>query len=159
MKLRPSSYSLIAIMVIALAFIVSSLRLEYFESKLLPLLFGSAVFILAAVELSRELGTKAKPGNEVGGGNEAEAGAEAGVGARSYLIAGGWIVGFLVGISLFGFVIAIALFIFSYMKTHGTRWLVAIIFAVITTAVLYGVFDVLLGVDLYQGLIFLRLGY
>ncbi|MFC2008347.1 tripartite tricarboxylate transporter TctB family protein [Chloroflexota bacterium] len=159
MKLRPSSYSLIAIMVIALAFIVSALRLEYFESKLLPLLFGSAVLILAAVELGQELRARAKPGDEVIAGEEAGTTTEAGVGARSYLIAGGWIVGFFLGILMFGFVIGIVLFVFSYMKTHGTRWLVAAIFAVVTTAVLYGVFDFLLGVDLYQGLIFRWLSY
>ena len=70
MKLKPSSYALIAIIIIALAFIISSLRLEYFESKLLPLLFGGAVLILAAVELVQELGARAKVGSQVTAGEE-----------------------------------------------------------------------------------------
>ena len=154
MKLKPSSYALIAIIIIALAFIISSLRLEYFESKLLPLLFGGAVLILAAVELVQELGARAKVGSQVTAGEEGDATGEAVVGARNYLIAGGWIVGFFLGILMFGFVIGIFLFVFSYMKTHGTRWVVAALFAVVSTAVLYGGFDYLLGVDLYPGLVF-----
>jgi hypothetical protein len=159
MKVKPSAYSLMAVMVICLLFIGLSLPMEYPSSKLLPLIFGSVGFLLAAMELGKELTAKAKPANEVPTGDEADAMAEVKVGASSYLVAGAWIVGFFLGIWLLGFVIAIPLFIFSYMVTRGTRWFVAVIFAVTVPALIYWVIDAVPGADLYQGLVLRWLGF
>ena len=52
---------------------------------------------------------------------------------------------------LLGFMVAIPLFLLSYLKAHGTKWRLAIIFAVLTTATIYGVFILALDVNLYQG--------
>ncbi|MFC2008328.1 tripartite tricarboxylate transporter TctB family protein [Chloroflexota bacterium] len=159
MKVKPSSYSLVAVMVICLLFIGLSLPMEYLTSKLLPLIFGSVGFLLAAIELGKDLTAKGKPASEVPTGDEADAMAEVKVGVSSYLGAVAWIVGFFLGILLLGFVIAIPLFIFSYMVTRGTRWFVALIFAVTTPALIYLVIDAVPGADLYQGLAFRWLGY
>jgi len=68
-------------------------------------------------------------------------------------------VGFFVAIYLLGFIIAIPLFILAYMKAHGTRWLAAITFAILTPTIIYGIFELALGVVLYRGLLFAWLGY
>ncbi|MFC2002830.1 tripartite tricarboxylate transporter TctB family protein [Chloroflexota bacterium] len=153
MKLRGDSYVLIAIMVISLVIIGFSLRMEYFATKLVPVVIGSAVFILAAIGLWRESSAGRKLRATV---IEDETGSEeqaTGVGHR-YLINGAWLVGFVLAIYLLGSVIAISLFVLFYMKWLGTRWFVAITSAVITTAIMYGGFEFAVNIELYRGLIF-----
>ena len=60
----------------------------------------------------------------------------------------------LAGIYLLGFLIAVPLLVFTYMKQHGTSWLLTIIFTVIVPALVYSIFELLLRIDLYQGLLF-----
>ena len=153
MKIKGSSYFFMVIMVIMLVVIGLSLRMEYFESKLLPLVIGSAVFVLSAIGLWREILAGNQQETTVTGGDTTRA-EEAEESWRGYLFAGAWVVGFFLGIYLVGFIIAIPVFVLSYMKSHGTRWLVAIVFAALTTVLIYGVFEFALGVDLYRGLLF-----
>ena len=160
MRIRSSAYPLIVVMVIMLVVIGSSLRMEYITSKLLPLIIGSAVFIVAAVTVGREIFGKGKSGTaapvaETNG--DEETGGEAEEGWYEYLIMGGWLVGFFLAIFLLGFLIAIPLFVLSYLKSHGTKWLVAAILTILTTAFIYGVFDIALDVDFYPGLLFIWL--
>lgn len=55
MKLRESSYFLMIIMAVMIAVIITSLGMEALKSKLLPIIIGSLVFILAAIALSGEI--------------------------------------------------------------------------------------------------------
>jgi hypothetical protein len=55
---------------------------------------------------------------------------------------------------LMGFIIAIPLFVVSYMRWLGTRWRVATISALLMLALVYGVFELAIGIDLYRGIIF-----
>ena len=158
MKMRGSSYFYIVIMVIMLVIIGLSLRMEYIESKLLPLIIGGLIFVLAAVGLRREILAGDEREATVAGG-ETTRREEAGGGWRGYLYTGAWVVGFFLAIYLLGFIIAIPLFIFSYMKSYGTRWLVAIIFTILTPLLIYGLFELTLHVILYRGLLFTWLGY
>ena len=158
MKITGSAYFLIVIMAVMLAVIISSLKMEYFESKLLPLTFSIVIFVLAAIRLRKELSARSKTGTTVSG-DEVGREEEAREGWRGYLIIGAWVVGFFSAIYLLGFILAIALLVFFHMKTHGTRWLVAIIFTLLTPALIYTVFEFLLEVRLHQGLIFTWLGY
>ncbi|MFC1980600.1 tripartite tricarboxylate transporter TctB family protein [Chloroflexota bacterium] len=151
MKLRGSSYFLIIVMAVILAVIIISLRMEHLESKLLPLIFSSIAFILAGVALRSEILARSKPETTVTG--EEGAREEAGVGLRRYLLAGAWVLGFFLAIYLVGYIIAIPLFIFAYMKSHNTGWLATIIFTVLTPAIIYGIFELVLEVDLYPGLL------
>ena len=158
MKLRGSSYFFIVIMVIMLVIIGLSLRMEHFESKLLPLIIGTAVLILAVIGLGREIlagGERQITTTE----GEATTREETGEGWRGYLFAGAWVVGFFLAIFLLGFLIAIPIFILAYMKLHGTRWLVAIAFAILTPLLIYGIFELALAVILYRGLLLSWLGY
>ena len=153
MKIRSSSYFFIAIIVVLLVSIGLSLRMEYFQSKLLPLMIGSIVLVLSSIGLGRDIRAKREPeatvtGGEVGRSEEAKG--ELG----AYLRVGAWVAGFVLAIYLLGFIMALPLFILSYMKSHGAGWFVAIVFAIITTAIVYGVFEFALRVELYRGLIF-----
>jgi len=71
----------------------------------------------------------------------------------------GTLPGFFLGIYLLGFLIAIPLFILSYMKWLGTGWRVAITFTLIIPAIIYSAFEVGLHIDLYRGLLLIWLGY
>ena len=51
MKLSNNSYFLIVIMLGMLVIIFSSLSLEFYASKLLPLFLGGTVFILSSIAL------------------------------------------------------------------------------------------------------------
>lgn len=153
MKMRGSSYFFIAIILVSLAFIGRSLGMEYFQSKLLPLVVGGIVLVLSGIGLGHDLRAKRKPEASVTGG-VVDGSVEARGELRVYLRVGAWVVGFVLAIYLFGFILAIPLFILSYMKSHDTGWLVSIVSGIITTVVLYGVFELALRVELYRGLIF-----
>ena len=128
------------------------------EDKLLPIKIGSSVLVLAAIALWRETAARGKPGTTVSGEEKAREG-EVGAGLRQYLLAGVWVVVFFpVAVYLVGVIVTIPLFVFSYMKSHGTGWLTTIIFTVLTPIFIYGVFAFTLKVDLYPGLHFTWLG-
>ena len=144
---------MMVVMVIMLVAVVISLRMEYRVSKLLPLVVGSSVLVLAAVGLWRDIkGT----GGRRTGFSGSDTGSQEGAKKEwhRYLLAGAWVAGFYLAVYLLGFLTAIPLFIFAYMKSHGTRWFIALAFALISTAVIYGAFEVGLRVELYRGLIF-----
>ncbi len=73
---------------------------------------------------------------------------------QQYARVGAWLAGFFLAIYVVGFLAAIFLFMLGYMKTHGTKWLIATIFAIVTTTIVYGLFVALLKVYLYKGLLF-----
>jgi hypothetical protein len=131
--------------------------MEEFASKLLPLVISSAVFILSAIKLGRDILSRDEQGVTA---TEGETGGEKGAkgGWLGYLAAGAWGVGFFLAIYLLGFMIAIPLFVLAYMKSHGTRWFVAITFAVLTPLLIYGVFELALRVTLFRGSLFAWLG-
>jgi len=146
MKIRGSTYFLMLILAVTLFVIISSLTMESFSSKLLPLVIGGATFILAALQFAGEIkGVKTTAEEETTAPGTVWSG---------YLIATMWIGGFFVSIYLLGFMIAIAWFILAYMKMHGTGWLTAIIYAGVTTAVVYVMFGYLMKVELYPGIVF-----
>ena len=153
MKIRGNSYFLMVIMVIMLVAIVISLRMEYRVSKLLPLVIGSSVLVLAAVGLWRDIKGTDRRGTGFSGSDTSSQEMTKKEWHR-YLLAGAWVAGFYLAVYLLGLLTAIPLFIFAYMKAHDTRWFVAIAFALISTAFIYGVFEIALRVELYRGLVF-----
>ena len=153
MKITGNSYFLIVIMVLMLVMINLSLRMEYFTSKLLPLLISIIVFILAAIGLVQDITAKDKAKVTVIE-DEMSKKEEAGEKLRDYLPMGAWVVGVSVVIYLLGFIITIPLFVLAYMKSHGVKWLVSITSAVLITLLIYGGFELALRVALYRGLLF-----
>ena len=154
MKMTGCQRLYLATMVVMLVIIVGSLTMKYFESKLLPLLVSTVVFILAGIQFTREILVKEMPisADKTGGGAAEEK-------WRGYLPSIAWILGFLLSIYLLGFTISAGPFILGYMKWLGTRWRTTIIFAVLVPVVIYGTLEVIMGVELYRGLLLSWLGY
>ena len=148
MRKKPEAYFLIFILLVSLALIIRSIAFPYLESKLLPLIIGGIVFVLTAVALIMELRAKEKPKRvrEPWEGEELE--------LRQYGWTGAWLGGYALAIYLLGFIIATPVFVLSYLKLHGTGWLITIIITVVTTAFVYGVFELILRITLYRGLLF-----
>lgn len=148
-----SAYFLVVIMVTMAIVLGVSLNMEYLELKLLPSILSIAIFIFAAIALTREiLPVKRTTGSEttVAIGGEARL-------ARRHWIAYSWLAGYFLAIYLFGFLVAIVILVLAYMRTHNGRWLAAISLAILLPVLAYTLFDLLLNIELYQGLVFIWL--
>jgi hypothetical protein len=70
-------------------------------------------------------------------------------------IAAAWILGFFAAILLLGFPIAVAVFVFAYLKFQGGEsWLFSVVFTAATWGVFYGLFDRLLHLPFPAGWLF-----
>jgi len=151
MKIKPVSYFLIILILIAVVAVSYGVTLPTMKAKLVPIITAGLTIILAGIELIRELraGYKAKPAAEAGkyaGGTKHE--------LFGYIKGWGWMALLAVGIYLFGFLIAIPIFVFAYLKLNSRGWLMSVGITVAMELFIYGVFARLLQVDLYPGLIF-----
>ena len=153
MKIKPSSYFLIVLLVIAIVALVYGLTFPTMKAKLVPIVISGIILVLASIELVRELraGVKAQP--------ETEADPEAVLAGTKqefyrYLVGLGWMAALAAGIYLVGFLIAVPLFVVAYLKLNSRRWLISIGMAAAVAIFIYGIFVVVLRVDLYPGLVF-----
>lgn len=120
------------------------------KAALFPLAIGIPVFVLAAVEvLWVLLGTTQRgetkdfqfsqelPDREV---------------LKRSAVAGAWIAGLFAAIVLFGFPIAVPLFVFLYLKLQGKEgWILCVVFTAAVWVFFYGLFDQLLHLPFPQG--------
>ena len=152
MKLKGSFWVAVFFLALGIFGIIQSLTFRYWESMILPLAISIIIFILAAVEVARELrrrgegeaATEKKPGSGIKDKFD----------ARRLGVVFGWAASFCLAIYLVGFYISIPVFAFAYLKWRRRSWLVAVIFAVALLAFSYAVFAIGLKVPLYKGLIF-----
>ncbi|MFC1903057.1 tripartite tricarboxylate transporter TctB family protein [Chloroflexota bacterium] len=79
---------------------------------------------------------------------------ENGIELRRLFLIFGWVIAFMLGIYLLGFIIAIPLFTFSYLKWRRRSWISAIVFSGAMLASIYGIFSLGLKVPLFEGVIF-----
>lgn len=146
MRIRPSTYFVIATLIFATVVIIYSLTFQYLESKLLPVLIGSILFVLTGMQLLKEL---RMPEDMNAPLMERE--------PEHRLIesapTAAWIVGLCLALFLFGFMVSIPLFVIAYIKSRGRGWGMSIGVAAVLTVFIYVVFAVLLQVDLYPGLV------
>ncbi len=77
---------------------------------------------------------------------------------RRELIAVSWILGFLGGIWIFGFHVAVFVFPIMFVKMFGGRWITGLILGCLSLAFLIGVFDTLVHILWPEPLIFPLLG-
>ena len=151
MRLSGIAYFYMAAVVVSLfAILWAVFVFAEFETKFLPLIFGSFVLVIAAIGFVKEV--KRAPEKEALA-TDKDHRATAVESWRRLLIHGSWLVGFLIVIYLLGFLIAILVFVFFYMKYLGTRWLTAGISAILTTLVAYTLFQLGLEIYFYRGLI------
>jgi small-conductance mechanosensitive channel len=134
---------LLAVMIFV---VIRSLMFGSWESTLFPVIIGSICLVLLILVLWKELRTRnqSAPEDKV----------EVPTGGTNILIIMVWLASFAIGIYLLGFLIAIIVFIFTYLKMHRISWLSSTIMAVATTGILYSIFKFGLGLELYNGLVF-----
>lgn len=153
MKIKSSSIFLISILLLMLFTGGMSLSFRHLDALLAPLLLSIVIFILAAIELRKELLSEDKTPQGVANRNPMERGKDR-TGLRRFGLALGWMGGFTLGIYILGFFLSIALFAFTYIKLRGRGWLLGAVFAVCLTLILYLIFEVGLSSQLYRGLLF-----
>jgi hypothetical protein len=142
-----------------LVVIGSSLRLEFFASKLLPLVIGSIVFVLAIIGLAGEIMAGHSLEGATGPSSEGRVREKKFTGLREYSGISAWILGYSLSIYVVGLLIATLLFVGAYMKRYGSNWPETMITAVVFTVILYAVFDLAFNVELYKGQIIMWLGF
>jgi len=150
-RITRDGYSYLALMAIMLVFLGMAQVMEESSAKMIPMVIGSLSFVIITAGAIKEIWGKPKP--EIT--EETGLGEETAESWRQYLVVAAWGAGFYLVIYLLGSFIAVALFLFSFMKFSGTRLWVAILFAFITLACVYGLFEVGLQVELYRGLLFI----
>jgi Tripartite tricarboxylate transporter TctB family len=64
-----------------------------------------------------------------------------------------WILGFFAAIHIFGFLAAVPLFVFSYIKAYGGGWLLSAALGAMSWGFVYSLFDILLHVPWPEPLI------
>ncbi len=153
-KLNGTAWVYAGVLIVTLVFLFEAASMDGLSNKLLPLMIAIPVAVLAAVGLLREIfpSDKAEKTEEGTGENKAP------VSMRSYLVVGGWLIGFFAAIYLVGFLIASLLFVLSYMRTHGIGWRVVAISTVLTPVIIWAVFSYALKFFLPQGLLLEMLG-
>jgi hypothetical protein len=153
-KMTGDSYLLIGIMVCTLAFGFISLTYPELKTKLVPGTVSGIVFVLAGIQLGKELSKKEKERSDKQTKADADDDfSEAPTEWRENMVGFAWLAGFLVGIYLVGFVIGILFFVFLFMKLNRFGWMRSIITAVLATATIYVVFIVVLRANLFTGII------
>ena len=145
MKMNGGAYFAIFVMLISLAIALGAFAYPLSATRRIPILMGTIIFVLAGITLIRELRSAKKQSNE---DKEEEPP------LSSYWQTGAWVLGVGVGIYLVGFLVAIPLFIISFLRLNGSRWWTSAIIAGCTTVIIYVVFEYLLQVHLYRGLFF-----
>lgn len=155
MRLRPSTYFAIAIMAVMLVVIGKALTFRYYQTALLPVLGGSLVLILAGIQAVKEI-----LGNRVTKVQEKAPDPPPREEEIQYVkkvdlgIFAAWFLGFCLAVYLLGHLLAVLLFMLSYVKWRGKSWGVAIVAAVCITACIYILFPLAFKVELYPGFLY-----
>lgn len=116
------------------------------KAKRFPLAIAIPVAALQVVLTIREVRVKAElRDNEVAGKDA----------FSNYVAVMVWIAGLLLTIYLVGLLVGFSLFTFIYLKLHRQSWLLSIILTVVMAAVVYGGFVLGFKMQLYTGLLFM----
>ena len=145
MNIPASSWFLILIIAAMAGVVGVSLTFTHFESAFLPLILAGLIIVLGVVELGREL----LPAKEKKEQKEEDHLWRKGSGFYALM---SWVVGFALGIYVLGYLIAIPLFIISYLKVEKWSLSKAALVALATTALIYVIFDVILRARLWKGM-------
>ena len=75
--------------------------------------------------------------------------------SRRSFVAIGWILGFFAAILLFGFLLAVPIFLLAYLKLQAREgWIFSIVFTAVVWGAFWGLFDYLLHLPFAAGLLF-----
>jgi hypothetical protein len=123
------------------------------KAKLFPLVIGIPLFCLAAAEAIWSVFGKGEGG--AASDFKLSEGQPRDVVVRRTLLAAGWTIGFFVAIVLLGFLVAVPLLVFAYIRLQGREsWLFTIVFTAAVWGCFYGLFEMVLHLPFPPGLIF-----
>ena len=132
------------IMLVIFAAMVAMASSYTAEARFLPLVIGVPGLVLCIIQFVTELRTTPGPDEKVC--TAADRLAE--------LKMFGWFAVFVFGIILFGFPYAAPIIVALYLHfSWGERWYVSLGAAAFSWAVLHGIFDYVLGLPLFEGLV------
>ena len=121
------------------------------EARTLPWIIGIPGLLLSAAQFWIEVRTPAEASGEPSGETSVDAGPRA---VRREWIMFGWVAAFILGVLLFGFILAGPVLVAAYLRIDwNERWTVVLASAAICFAILYGVFERALGMDVFAGLV------
>ena len=133
------------IMLVIFAAMVAMATTYGAEARFLPLVIGVPGLVLCVIQFVTELRTTPGPDEKVY--TAADRMAE--------LKMFGWFAVFVFGIILFGFPYAAPLIVAAYLHfSWGEKWYVSLGAAAFSWVILHGVFDYVLGLPLFEGLVY-----
>ncbi|OGP69201.1 MAG: hypothetical protein A2170_09565 [Deltaproteobacteria bacterium RBG_13_53_10] len=155
-QIRCSGRSVMSLILAVLSAAVVLTALKWpFKAALFPVSIGSVVFFLSLLALALTLtGRGESSGKEAAVDFQLTDEVDKATATRRTLEAFAWIAGFFLLILLFGFSIAVALFVFLYSKFQGReRWRVSIALTVFSWIFFWGLFVWLLDTPIEDGLV------
>lgn len=149
MKLKADNYFLIIILVGMIVLLYTSLNMEHWEAKVLPIMISLMILSLGIFQLVKDLRS-----NDQITRKEEKSKADKKVRLVRMLSAMGWITGSAISCYVFGFLLTILLFMVPYLKLKKRSWMVTIVTTIGTAVSIYIIFEYLMGFELYRGVIY-----
>jgi hypothetical protein len=140
---RAAWIPLVLIVTVAMATAVAS-SYPYVQAKIAPMMVGGIIILLSIVQLVKELR---------GGRARGRPQAILQPSLRAHLVEGLWMLGFLLAISVFGFLAGIAAYTTSYAMAKKARWEAALGLGLAMAVLCYGLLTYLMETELYPGII------
>lgn len=158
MTTRATAYGpTIFLAVLAVIYLVTGLGYDP-DTRAVPIVVTCVTLLLLALDaLSQGRGRVARGLRRFFGGAAMVRPGEGGQPAplAKEIAAFAWMAGFTVLAVIFGFYIAIPVYVFSYLRLYaGKPLLTSAAMALILTGMLYGTFELLLGYGIFEGLLF-----
>ncbi|TAJ91933.1 hypothetical protein EPO44_14385 [bacterium] len=160
MKLRSQAiFSLIVLIFFAL--FVYEAREWRLQARLYPWVIGIPMLVLALVQVFLDLKgeTKSKPADGAPVDFQFGQSMDSSVARRRTLNIFSWIIGFLIGVWLLGFSVAIPAMVFLYLKLQSNeKWLLSLVLTGAAWFLFWGLFDWLLRLPFPEAQLFVWLG-
>ena len=134
-----------AALAIVIILIIVTLGYPY-KAKLFPLLIAIPVAALLVVNIVKEAFGRSKL--EVESEEKTDSPKDT---LFKYLAVAAWMLGFALLIYFSGYLVGVPIFLFLYLKLHGEKWPAAIIYVLVVTVFVYGIFELLFDIQLYKG--------
>jgi len=155
LQFRPSLAAALVLLTLAVLVLWGAMGFDR-SSAVFPLFIGKIFFGLALLEVVLEVRKVYRPDDRLAA-SALDIPAEERKSVWKEVKAFIWLAAFLLLLYLVGFVVAIALYLFSFLRLSAGRSIKdSLIFTAGVTLFVYVVFMVLLGYDLYGGMLFER---
>lgn len=148
-------YIFLGIIAVGIAIFVDALFFPHFSAKIMPAVISGLMTFLGILGVIGTLRTKkqAKPVNASSETEKSEDDNDE-FQWRDYLKPAIWVTGYILAVTLIGFLIASPVFLAGYIRSHAGSWKQTIITTVITELAIYGIFIVIFKVTLFEGFLF-----